>query len=181
MSLNSLKQASIFFATLALVACASPARIDRMALSGADVPVTAVPAALANNIRVDSVSGGEETNPLWTSEIGSDEFRKALEQSLESAGLLNALRTGGRYALSAVLQEVKQPLFGFDTTVETRVRYRLVEAATGTLILDEEISESYTAKFSDQPFGVERLRLANEGSAKRNISRIVDRLLSLNL
>ena len=173
----------IFLIVVALISgCASPARIDSMVATDVDVPKShPVPAALHNNIRVSSVLGGEETNPLWTSEIGNGEFRQALESSLENAGLLHVLRTGGRYELHATLTEVSQPMFGLDLTVKTRVHYRLVDVDSRKPLLDEEISESYTAKFSDHLMAFERLRLANEGSARKNISTLISKIISLDI
>ncbi|MCS6780659.1 MAG: hypothetical protein NZ555_13270 [Geminicoccaceae bacterium] len=39
------------------------------------------------------------------------------------------------------------------------------------------VIESYTATFADAALGVERLRLANEGSMRRNIETFIDRLV----
>ena len=42
-----------------------------------------------DNIIVGTVSGGEATNPLWTSEISNAGFERALELTLEDNGFLS--------------------------------------------------------------------------------------------
>lgn len=66
-----------------LTGCATPASIEGMTVSGTMVTTTA-PAnfALKDSLLIDNVSGGQTTNPLWTSEVGGEEFRAALEESL---------------------------------------------------------------------------------------------------
>ena len=65
--------------------------------------------ALGNAVAVEAVSGGQKTNPLWTSEIGNEAFADALEATLEGLGLLSDT---GRYQLRVELQEVDQPKAG---------------------------------------------------------------------
>jgi hypothetical protein len=40
---------------------------------------------------------------------------------------------------------------------------------------------TYTAQFSDAFLALERLKLANEGAGRENITEIIDRLYQLNL
>jgi len=165
-----------------ITGCASPARVDKMIATNNDVvgdePLTT---SLSNNIHVISVLGGEKTNPLWTSEIGNEEFKMALESSLRNAGLYNAIQSSGKYELTATLLEVNQPLFGASLTVTMKVRYTLIDSSSRNALMDSEIYESYTAKFSDSFLAVERLRLANEGSARINIARLIDELYRLKI
>jgi len=176
----------IYFTSLVLIVglagCASPARVDSMVAHRSNaVANQPVATDLVNNIRVASVLGGENTNPLWTSQISSNDFKQALEKSLDNAGLLNALRTGGDYELSVTLVGVDQPLIGINMTVKSTVHYRLVRISSRETLMDEEIARSYTAKFGDHLLGVERLRLANEGSARVNISTLIEKLFALNI
>ena len=165
-----------------LFGCASPARVDKMVST--DAAVTAnepISKSLRQSIIVTSVSGGEETNPLWTSEIGNEEFKEALIESLKNAGLYNDINSNGKYELIATLIEIQQPLFGLDLSVVTKARYRLVDKKTREPLLDEEIISSFTATVSDSFLGVERLRLANEGSARANITQLIDKLYMLKI
>lgn len=39
-----------------------------------------------NDIKVEQVAGGKQTNPLWKSNIGDEEFKAALQNSLKMWG-----------------------------------------------------------------------------------------------
>ncbi len=60
---------------LYLTGCASGAKMGNMVYEG---PVKAYDTALQSNVDVTNVSGGEKTNPAWTSEIDNDAFAGAL-------------------------------------------------------------------------------------------------------
>ena len=136
--------------------------------------------SLKSNMTVIEVSGGKKTNPLWTSEIDNPEFKGALEDSLKTAGLLGDSATA-KYQLKAELLKVKNPPFGFDMTVTTEIKYLLTESAGGKEIINKTITASYTAKVGDAFVAVKRLRLANEGSAKMNISEFLKELSNLKI
>jgi hypothetical protein len=163
---------------LGLAGCATPARVDSMRVSGTPSQRIA-PSPFRGNLAIGDVIGGKETNPLWTSQVGSVEFERALEASLGDLGLL-APRQGGRFVLNSALEKTEQPLFGVSFTVTSTVHYAITERATGKLLLDKSLTTPYTAEFSDALLGVERLRLANEGSIRENISRFIKELDGLN-
>lgn len=160
-----------------VVGCATPARMDQMTV--APTPqAAAVPTKFRNSIAIKDVTGGTETNPLWTSQVSSAEFERALEASLQNSALL-APRQGGAYQLSAQLGKLEQPILGIDMTVTATVLYQLVERRTAATVWEKSIVTPYTAKFSDSLLGVERLKLANEGAIKENIGRLVDEIYRL--
>ena len=161
-----------------LVGCASPARIDQMA---ANVPATTVDAKLRKSIALSDVTGGKETNAMWTSQVASDDFRRALEISLERAGLLSKINSEGRFQLIADLSKLQQPLAGIDMTVTASVHYSLIERKSKKEIYRKVIQQPYTAKFSDAFLGAERLRLANEGAINANISAFIRDIFLLEL
>jgi len=70
---------------------------------------------------------------------------------------------------------------GFDLKVTTQVRYVLSNKANNKTVLDETVTAAYTAGVSDAFMGTKRLRLANEGSAKKNIEGLLDKLSQLNI
>lgn len=155
-------------ALAALAGCATPAKQTSM-----------VPQAVANvevnkkfqsTITVASVSGGKATNPLWVSNISNEDFGASLTSALRSRGYYSA---NGPLRLDVTLLKVKQPLFGTDFTVTTVVSY-VVKDAAGKPVLVKTITADYTAKFTDSLIGVERLRLANEGSARANIKQFLE-------
>lgn len=113
---------------------------------------------------------------MWKSQVGTPEFQQALTQSLQANTML---ATGApRYHLDANLENLDQPaLGGFDMTVGSRIRYKLTDIATGKPAFEKAIETEYTANFSDAFAGVERLRLANEGSIKKNIGLFLEALV----
>jgi hypothetical protein len=136
-------------------------------------------AAVARGVILGPVAGGERTNPLWTSQVDNAPFAAALEESLRTAGLL-AERDGARYELKAILVKLDQPLLGLNMTVKSEIRYVLTDRA-GAVVLDEVIAASHTATMGEAFAGVKRLRLANEGSARKNIAELIQRLNTLEV
>ena len=168
-----LKYAALMCAALALAACATPAKVSSMI----GTPTVSVPAnsSLIKAVQVNNISGGQSTNPLWTSKVGNPEFQEALQQSLSAQGLLG--QAPARYRLDAILTELHQPLLGFDLTVTSTIRYVVTDTMTNKMPFDQTITAEYTAHVGDAFLAVERLRLANEGSIKGNISKFLDQLI----
>lgn len=163
-------------AAVYLSGCASGAQMGNMVYDGPD---KAFDTTLKSNVGVSSVTGGEETNPAWTSEIDNSAFAGALNQSLKNQGLLSE---NGRYQLKALMLEVDQPMFGLDFEVITHVRYILTDSENnGAVVLDETIIAPYTATIGDSFMAIKRLRLANEGSGKANIAGLLDKLSELQI
>lgn len=181
----ALLRAALFWALAAgLAACAQPARVGGMVV--ADDPALSAAAAdhpLRHAIALGEVGGGEDTNPLWTSEVGNEEFAQALRLSLEAHGLLAPVPSASPYVLDAELEKVGQPGGGLALTVTSTVTYRLMEIAGGAqpmLRYEDTVTAPYTAELSDSILMVERLRLANEGSIRENVSIFIARLLDVS-
>ena len=175
----NLRISAFFLALAVLQGCASAAKIENMVPT--DVERVDPKSALADQIYISGASGGDETNPMWTSEISAEDFRKALEQALSNSGLLSEMRSSGQYELRVFLDEVDQPFVGLDMTVTTKVTYEVIQRDTRERVFREQITASHTATMSEQFYGVERLRLANEGSAEENIKIFIERLLDLEI
>ncbi|RZU45085.1 hypothetical protein EV700_1897 [Fluviicoccus keumensis] len=158
-----------------LQGCATPASIQGMTAPRASTSQS----DLANSISVTEVSGGKKTNPLWTSQISSTDFDAALKASLKSAGLLSTDK--GRYTLSATLVALEQPAFGLDMTVTSHVMYTLTDTVTGRKLLEETIVAPHTATVGEAFVAVKRLRLANEGSVRQNIDKLITRIETLKV
>jgi uncharacterized lipoprotein YajG len=173
-----MKYTFLILATAVLTGCATPAAVEQMAVS---IPTAQKNLKLAKAVGVVEVTGGRDTNPLWTSQISSDGFRRALEQSLESAGMLSKLSAGSEYQLTADLTRVDQPIMGFDMTVTATVRYSLIDSKTRKEVYGRVINIPYTATTSDAFIGSTRLRLANEGAIRENIKAFINDLVSLKL
>ncbi|MEC7816012.1 MAG: hypothetical protein VX939_07050 [Pseudomonadota bacterium] len=173
--MENLRILAVVAALLYLTGCASGAQMGNMVFEG---PIKGYDAALENNVNVASVSGGEETNPAWTSEIDDDAFVGALKQSLRNQGLLSG---EGQYQLEALLLEVDQPMFGLDMEVTTHVKYILTKRDNGEVLLNETIVAPYTATVGDAFAAIKRLRLANEGSGNANIEGLLEKLSELDI
>ena len=168
-----LKYIAILCSAIWLSACAAAAKVD--AMIGAPMVPLAATSPLKQTIQVSNVSGGRDTNPLWASQVGNADFQQALEKSLSAQGIL---ATGNaKYRLDAALVELKQPLLGLDLKVTSTVRYRVTEVSTGRMAFDQTITADFTAGIGDAVIAVERLRLANEGSIKTNLSKFLDQLI----
>lgn len=162
---------------LLLGGCATPATQMGMTVATPQTGLSRpIPERLRGQIAVKDVMGGSETNPMLVSNIGSSDFENALEASLRNVGLGTANRQSGRYRVAATLIRVDKPLLGASLTVTTTVNYDLIERSSNKTVWTRTITKDYTAQFSDAFLGAERLRLANEGSARANISAFIDEL-----
>lgn len=159
---------------LALNCCATAAKPEAMVATAPAATAKPFPQTLQHAMCVREVTGGEKTNPLWTSKVDSPAFKTALGASLDGAGLA-APGTSCSFPIDVNLLDLSQPIAGFDMTVTAHVNYKVYDAAGQPLLL-ATIDSPYTANFSDSVVAVERLRLANEGSIRTSIGQFFDRL-----
>lgn len=164
----------VVIAAMFLGGCATGATAEGMTVKASDIKGPPSP-GVASAVGVGAVDGGEKTDPLLMSQIDNPAFKKALVQSLRKAGILST-DAHPKYVVAVELIALKQPIFGADIKVTSVIRYRLRDAATGALVLDEEIFAPYTAKLSDSLIGTQRLRLANEGAARKSIATLIEKL-----
>ena len=169
---------SILVTTLALVltGCAAASDPGAMMYAVSDATIISESSPLHNSVNLADVTGGKDTNPLWVSKVSNEDFAEALSQTLSAHTML---ATGeGDYLLTATLQKLKQPVLGgIDLKVTSTVKYELTKVSTGETVMSEVIETPYTAKFSDAFIAVERLKLANEGSIKSNIERLIKTMI----
>ena len=128
---------------------------------------------LKGAIRLDAITGGKDTNPLWTSQVDNAGFKKALEDSLAIAGYLVPANGTAPYTLSAELKELDQPLFGLTFDVKSSVLYKLTGKDTAK---EYPVNVTGTAGVSDAFVAIERLRIANERSIQENIKGLLKAL-----
>ena len=171
-----LKGTTALLAIAMLGACATGATPEAMSVVVPASKAQAIPQPLRGQVVVKDVIGGSETNPMLKSNISSAAFQSALDASLKNAGLAAPDATSGRYDLTATIQALEQPTFGFNMTVTARVHYELFERKTQKTAWEKTVTMPYTATMSDAVFGPERLRLANEGAARLNIESFIDEL-----
>jgi hypothetical protein len=161
---------------LSLTACSAPAERANMAASYFRPLNTPSDVSLIGGIVVGTVDGGQSTNPLWTSEVGTEEFRGALIDSLRNYGLFAEGTSAPRYILNAHLVGVEQPLIGINMTVKSTINYELVDASTYKALYGDSLQKAYTASSLDAFYGATRLKLANEGAIRQNIKEYIERL-----
>jgi len=116
-------------------------------------------------------TGGRATNPLHTSQISNEAFREALTAEIFRSGAFRPVYDAiADYHLHVDLAEIEQPYWGWlDMEVRITADWRLYEVETGRLVWERRVESTYTASERDSQWGIKRLRIANEGSARRNI------------
>ena len=155
-------------AALLVGACATPAERSNMTVSHISALAKPTDTSLIGGIAVGSVDGGQETQPLGTSEVDNEDFQGALTESLRNHGLL-AEGNAPRYILYAHLLNLQQPLIGLNMTVTAKVNYELVDAVDGQPNQDKTVETEFTTPFGDAFGADERTRLASEGVIRENI------------
>jgi hypothetical protein len=159
-----------------LVGCASPAQPKAM------IGQKITEARATHDPVVVTVTGGEKTNPMWTSQISSEDFLTALIVSLRKSALFKSVEASGdaAYRLDATLEDLDQPIAGFNMTVALRVDWKLTRLSDNHVLWHDKILSTYTAKVGDAFAGIKRLRLANEGAARNNIEDALAKLAALD-
>ena len=155
-----------------LIGCASPATQQSMSVAPQDLPSKSNP-NLRGQMIVGNVTGGKETNPMWTSQVDAQSFKGALDKSVAMAGYKAVDAGVAKYRIDAHLNDLGQPMFGFTFDVVSTVLY--------TVTFDGKpnqfpITATGTATVSDAFAGVERLRIANERSIKENLKQFLQRV-----
>jgi hypothetical protein len=152
--------------------CATPARPEQMATQ---TMVERVPAALLGKIALEGVTGGKETNPMLFAEVGNDQLRQALTQSLQHAGYLSAEPNAATITLTVGVVGVDKSS-GYTLTVTTLIRYVLANKEGGQRVFDELVTTSCTRGLSDDLVGMTRLRHTEECAVRNNIAAFLTKL-----
>ena len=162
---------SILLVTLVTIlsGCATSATQNAMAIGIQDIPAK-LNTGLKEQINIRSVTGGKETNPLWTSQVDDAGFKGALDQSLLAIGYKSKSAAVAKMQIDAALQNIEQPLFGLTFDVKSTVLYT-VNSESGQKVFP--VTATGSASTSDAFLGFERLRIANERSIKENIKQFI--------
>ena len=64
-----------------LAGWATAARVDQVTVTALGIPTSPALEVLHQNVAIKDVTGGQETNPMWTSHVSSTEIEGALEDS----------------------------------------------------------------------------------------------------
>jgi hypothetical protein len=170
-TIRRLAAAAAAASLMALAACASPSRPEAMIL-GATPGLTASTGDLGyHSVTSVIVSGGSETNPMWTAQVSNQDLKTALEGSLAAAGYMGS--DGRPMVVTANMIELNQPMAGLDMSVTSRIQYSVT--SDGRVVFNDTVSATGTATIGEAFAGMERLRLANEKSIKENIKQFITR------
>ena len=160
-----------------LTGCVTPADPNAMT-------VGAIPGGKRINKSVLlAVSGGQETDPLWSSQVSDADFATALQNTIVNNRLFSQVVRHGNsdYRLDVRLIRLRQPMIGFDMTVTSEVEWRLRHVQSDKLVWHETINRAFTATVGDAFVGVTRLKLANEGAIRENIKAGLQEISALSL
>jgi len=167
----------LLVAILLCSGCATGARPEAMMAS------TSQSIHQSSSSVVVAVMGGKATSSIGASQIADEDFEQALRQSIEQSRLFaHALKDGtANYQLQAFITQINQPMFGASMTVSMEVGYTLARIEPKEVVWRKAVSSTYTAPFSSAFVGATRLRLANEGAAKKNIELAIHEISQLRL
>jgi hypothetical protein len=155
-----------------LFGCATPASQQSMSVSMQDFPAK-LNATLKEQLVVSNVTGGKETNPMWTSQVDAQGFKGALDKSIAMVGYKASDASKAKFNVDATLQDLNQPIFGLTFDVVSTVLYTVTGEGKQRQI---PVTATGTATTSDAFIGVERLRIANERSIKENIKQFLQKI-----
>lgn len=156
---------------LQLTGCATSATPQAMTVKPGTT--AAVNPKLKGALKLGDITGGKETSPMWKSEVDNAGFKKALQDSLAISGYLATDPAQAKYAVSANLAELDQPMFGLTFDVKSNVAYQLTGPGVSR---SYPVKATGTATVSDAFVAVERLRLSNERSILENIKEFINQL-----
>ena len=171
---KTLLSISIIFILL-IQGCATGGKTGAMISELSEETLISSESTLFNALEIGVVSGGKATNPAWASNVSNENFTEALESSLKLHSMFNSENSS--YVVNADLKKLKQPFVGFDMKVTAYTDYELIEKESEKVVFSSEIITPYIATVGDAVLGVKRLRLANEGAIKANITEFIKQLV----
>lgn len=173
----TLPMAALMLIGALLTGCATPSKPEAM------VAALATPVHRSKQSVAVQVQGGKATSSAGASQISSDDFARALRESIQKAGLFASVADGGaaRYRLDAFIGQLDQPMFGFSLTVKLEVEYTLVDTQSNQSVWRKSVVGEHTAGASEAFAATTRLRLANEGAARQNIQKMIEEVSALKL
>ena len=128
------------------------------------------------------VDGGREFSPLKIPQISNEALMDALHEAIILSDLFDEIvKLGEDYKLNISIFKVSQPIAGSVTTVRVEIGWTLIRAASMEIVWQESILTSDTSS-SDEEFNINnRIKLATERAAKKNIQEGIRQISQLNL
>ena len=118
-----------------------------------------------------SVTGGKGTNPMWSSNITSEDFAAALRSSIVATDLFKKVLAveAADYRIDVLLVRSEKPIGGVSMSVSLTANWKLSRRSDGSVVWEKTIANQYTAPLKSALVGATRLRKALEGAARENI------------
>lgn len=171
--MNKFKIYLALLASAFLFGCAAPAQVNEMAAK--ETTTMVFNPKFHKNIKLTESGSIGETYGM----IKGEDFEKAVFRTLKNLELV-AVNSEPSYNLSVQFMSAEQPLLGLDFEVTSKIKYTLIENETQKVILNKTILAPYTATFSDAFVAANRLKLANEGSVRKNIMQFLQELSKID-
>ena len=162
---------------LIIAGCAAPAKTVNMIPQ--DISVDARhPYSLSAE-----VLSGEETSELGMSKISDEAFKAALEAAILESGVFSRVVDidGADYHLQVVITNLGQPTAGLNISVTLVTHWKLEKRSSSECVWQDFVATKYMAHVDDAIIGTTRLRVANEGAARKNIKEGIRKLSALKL
>lgn len=125
---------------------------------------------------VANVKGGKETNPLMLSQIGDEDYHKAIVETLRKSKIFKEIKQEGNGDYKLITQIISHEIKRGEEVMETLsvlfVNYKLVDLDSNKEIWKESVFSQYGAKISEEFVGYKRVKLAHEGSARENLKQL---------
>ena len=123
------------------------------------------------NEAVSVTTLSQSNDSAFSAQVSDEALADALTAALRQNGLLSV--DEGVYSVVPRLVHLEQPMAGFDMTVTATINYLVKATDTGSVVLDKTISSTFTAGATSAFAGATRVRLANEGAVRDNISEFI--------
>jgi len=130
-----------------------------------------------------SVVGGSETSMLSSSKISNAAFQHALESTIDRVDLFRNVVAPDEadYELKVVITHQDQPTIGFDPTVKLLAEWKLTRRGDAQAVWSDHVFTEHKASTSESLSGAKRIRLGNEGAARKNIAEGLQAISRLTL
>ena len=166
----------LILVVLTLAGCSSPADVSDMVYTIPEKKKVTKASKYYQNIVVESVTGGEETEFYNDAKIDNDSLKKAIEDSLKSGNLLSE-DGKGVYHLTAEITKFNQQSFGERPNTDIYIKFTLLNTKTKVNVFSDTYDNDDFATDKDALRRGEKVEIATERAAKGVIHKLTDRLL----
>jgi len=174
---------SLLTAALTLIAVSLLSGCATLATTKAMVSKVSIVNKHNYSISVKSRGGESATQVRFGSAgVTNEDFKKAIEKSITSSGLFSSVVSNNSdYHLDVTIFELTRPNAGFGLTVAMETAWSLINKTSKKIEFRKSIQSTYTTGAFDAFAFTERLALAVENAAKKNIQQGLKEISKLEL